>query len=75
MWEVTRHLLWVIAPNVGRIATQCLERYQKLLDKAEHEELGLAGPSDGVTGPTADEVRKPRPGENDLDPETKSGSD
>lgn len=36
-----------IAPIVGRTATQCLERYQKLLDDAEmkeNEELGLAGP-------------------------------
>jgi len=63
-----------IAPIVGRTATQCLERYQKLLDEAEakeHEELGLAGPSDGATGPSADDVRKLRPGEIDPDPETK----
>ena len=63
-----------IAPVVGRTATQCLERYQKLLDEAEakeHEELGLAGPSDGAAGPTADDVRKLRPGEIDPDPETK----
>ena len=61
-----------IAPIVGRTATQCLERYQKLLDEAEakeNEELGLAGPSD--TGPSADDVRKLRPGEIDPDPETK----
>jgi pre-mRNA-splicing factor CDC5/CEF1 len=63
-----------IAPIVGRTATQCLERYQKLLDEAEakeNEELGLAGPSDGATGPSADDVRKLRPGEIDPDPETK----
>ena len=63
-----------IAPIVGRTATQCLERYQKLLDEAEakeHEELGLAGPSDGATGPSADDIRKLRPGEIDPDPETK----
>jgi pre-mRNA-splicing factor CDC5/CEF1 len=63
-----------IAPIVGRTATQCLERYQKLLDEAEakeHEELGLVGPSDGATGPSADDVRKLRPGEIDPDPETK----
>ena len=33
---------------VGRTATQCLERYQKLLDEAEakeNEELRLIGPS------------------------------
>ncbi|KAI0049679.1 hypothetical protein FA95DRAFT_1581584 [Auriscalpium vulgare] len=61
-----------IAPIVGRTATQCLERYQKLLDEAEakeNEELGLAGPDD--TGPSADDVRRLRPGEIDPDPETK----
>jgi len=61
-----------IAPLVGRTATQCLERYQKLLDEAEakeNEELGLSGPSD--VGPGADDVRKLRPGEIDPDPETK----
>ena len=62
-----------IAPIVGRTATQCLERYQKLLDEAEvreTEELGLAGPG-GEAGPSADDVRKLRPGEIDPDPETK----
>ncbi|KAI6021496.1 pre-mRNA splicing factor component-domain-containing protein [Pisolithus microcarpus] len=61
-----------IAPIVGRTATQCLERYQKLLDEAEakeNEELGLTGPKD--TGPSADDVRRLRPGEIDPDPETK----
>lgn len=61
-----------IAPIVGRTATQCLERYQKLLDDAEakeNEELGLAGPG-GEAGPS-DDVRKLRPGEIDTDPETK----
>ena len=61
-----------IAPIVGRTATQCLERYQKLLDEAEakeNEELGLAGPS-GETAP-AEDVRRLRPGEIDPDPETK----
>ena len=61
-----------IAPVVGRTATQCLERYQKLLDEAEakeNEELGLAGPGD--SGPGADDVRRLRPGEIDPDPETK----
>jgi pre-mRNA-splicing factor CDC5/CEF1 len=51
---------------------QCLERYQKLLDEAEakeNEELGLAGPGD--SGPSADDVRRLRPGEIDPDPETK----
>ncbi|EKM55823.1 uncharacterized protein PHACADRAFT_28828 [Phanerochaete carnosa HHB-10118-sp] len=62
-----------IAPIVGRTATQCLERYQKLLDEAEtkeNEELGLAGPG-GEAGPGADDVRRLRPGEIDPDPETK----
>ena len=62
-----------IAPIVGRTATQCLERYQKLLDDAEakeNEELGLAGPGDEA-GPSADDIRRLRPGELDPDPETK----
>lgn len=62
-----------IAPIVGRTATQCLERYQKLLDEVEakdNEELGLAGP-DGDAGPSADDIRRLRPGEIDPDPETK----
>ncbi|KAK0468181.1 pre-mRNA splicing factor component-domain-containing protein [Desarmillaria tabescens] len=62
-----------IAPIVGRTATQCLERYQKLLDEAEakeNEELGFTGPS-GDSGPSADDVRRLRPGEIDPDPETK----
>lgn len=62
-----------IAPVVGRTATQCLERYQKLLDEAEakeNEELGLAGP-EGAEGLPADDVRRLRPGEIDPDPETK----
>ncbi|KXN87727.1 Pre-mRNA-splicing factor CEF1 [Leucoagaricus sp. SymC.cos] len=61
-----------IAPLVGRTAIQCLERYQKLLDEAEakeNEELGLVGPGD--SGPSAEDVRKLRPGEIDPDPETK----
>ena len=61
-----------IAPIVGRTATQCLERYQKLLDEAEakeNEELGLAGPGDAGAG--VDDVRRLRPGEIDPDPETK----
>ncbi|PFH47677.1 hypothetical protein AMATHDRAFT_67216 [Amanita thiersii Skay4041] len=61
-----------IAPIVGRTATQCLERYQKLLDEAEakeNEELGLVGTSD--SGPGAEDVRRLRPGEIDPDPETK----
>ena len=53
-----------IAPRVGRTATQCLERYQKLLDEAEareNEELDLAGPEGGENkAPSADDVRKLR---------------
>ncbi|KAF2460978.1 Pre-mRNA-splicing factor CEF1 [Lineolata rhizophorae] len=64
-----------IAPIVGRTATQCLERYQKLLDEAEAREsaeLGLAGPEGGETAaPSADDVRRLRPGELDPDPESK----
>lgn len=61
-----------IAPIVGRTASQCLERYQKLLDDAEQQaesDLGLAGVGD--SGPSADDVRRLRPGEIDPDPETK----
>ena len=61
-----------IAPIVGRTATQCLERYQQLLDDADAHEsgLGLAGP--GVeAAPSADQVLKLRPGEIDPDPESR----
>ncbi|KAG9590918.1 hypothetical protein KCU97_g7260, partial [Aureobasidium melanogenum] len=64
-----------IAPIVGRTATQCLERYQKLLDDAEsreNDEFGLGGPAGGeAAAPSADDVRKLRPGEMDPDPESK----
>lgn len=64
-----------IAPIVGRTATQCLERYQKLLDEAEareSSEFGLAGPDGGETkAPSADDVRRLRPGELDPNPESK----
>lgn len=64
-----------IAPIVGRTATQCLERYQKLLDEAEQREsaeFGLAGPEGGESqAPSADDVRRLRPGELDPDPESK----
>jgi pre-mRNA-splicing factor CDC5/CEF1 len=64
-----------IAPIVGRTATQCLERYQRLLDEAEareNDELGLGGPEGGETAaPTGDQVRRLRPGELDPDPESK----
>ncbi|KAH8727530.1 pre-mRNA splicing factor component-domain-containing protein [Phaeosphaeriaceae sp. PMI808] len=59
-----------IAPIVGRTATQCLERYQKLLDDQEAREsgdLGLAGPDGGeAAAPSAEEVRRLRPGEVDA---------
>lgn len=64
-----------IAPIVGRTANQCLERYQKLLDEAEAREsssFGLMGPDGGETqAPSADDVRRLRPGELDPDPESK----
>ncbi|KAL4800008.1 hypothetical protein BDV19DRAFT_376043 [Aspergillus venezuelensis] len=63
-----------IAPIVGRTATQCLERYQKLLDEAEareNDELGLGGPGNEASAPSADDVRRLRPGELDPDPESK----
>ncbi|KAG8793029.1 Pre-mRNA-splicing factor cef1 [Ceratobasidium sp. 428] len=62
------------APIVGRTATQCLERYQKLLDDAEakeSEELGPGGPEGGEAGPSADDIRRLRPGEIDPDSENK----
>jgi pre-mRNA-splicing factor CDC5/CEF1 len=64
-----------LAPIVGRTANQCLERYQKLLDEAEQKEageqgLGLAG-VEGAAAPSADDVRRLRPGEVDPDPESK----
>ncbi|KAF2638027.1 hypothetical protein P280DRAFT_551685 [Massarina eburnea CBS 473.64] len=59
-----------IAPIVGRTATQCLERYQKLLDEQESREsgdLGLAGPDGGESAaPTGEDVRRLRPGEVDA---------
>ncbi|KAI5291633.1 Pre-mRNA-splicing factor cef1 [Ascosphaera aggregata] len=63
-----------IAAIVGRTATQCLERYQKLLDEAEAKEsseLGIAGPGREALAPSADDVRRLRPGELDPDPESK----
>ncbi|KAJ3944493.1 Pre-mRNA-splicing factor cef1 [Colletotrichum fioriniae] len=64
-----------IAPAVGRTANQCLERYQKLLDEAEAREasqFGLTGIDGGeASAPSADDVRRLRPGEVDPDPESK----
>ncbi|PKI85914.1 Pre-mRNA-splicing factor cef1 [Malassezia vespertilionis] len=62
-----------IAPIVGRTATQCLERYQQLLDDAEaldNDGLNMVGPG-AEAAPSADDVRRLRPGEIDPDPETK----
>ncbi|GAA5812296.1 hypothetical protein MFLAVUS_005747 [Mucor flavus] len=66
-----------IAPIVGRTPAQCLERYQRLLDEAESREsdksveLGLSGSIGHESGPSADDVRKLRPGEVDPEPESK----
>lgn len=65
-----------IAPLVGRTANQCLERYQRLLDEAEAQDSQAGGSSLGLTGtgeavPSADDVRRLRPGEIDPNPETK----
>lgn len=63
-----------IAPLIGRTANQCIERYQKLLDEAEQREsneLGLSGHDPETQAPSADDVRRLRPGEVDPDPESK----
>ncbi|PWZ00003.1 hypothetical protein BCV70DRAFT_103917 [Testicularia cyperi] len=65
-----------IAPIVGRTANQCLERYQRLLDEAEAQDNQAGSSSLALTGtgeavPSADQVRRLRPGEIDPDPETK----
>jgi pre-mRNA-splicing factor CDC5/CEF1 len=54
-----------IAPIVGRTPSQCLERYQKLLDEAEMKE----GEED--QGQTSEDIRRLRPGEIDPDLESK----
>ncbi|KAI8106894.1 hypothetical protein M9434_001548 [Picochlorum sp. BPE23] len=51
-----------IAPIVGRTPTQCLERYEKLLDMASGREEGYEA---------KDDPRRLRPGEIDPHPETK----
>ena len=53
-----------IAPIVGRTPVQCIERYQRLLDEAE-----LKQPDD--TAPSAEDIRRLRPGEVDPEPEAK----
>ena len=64
-----------IAQIVGRTATQCLERYSKLLDEAEAREQGGDGIGFGGPGVEAsaslDDIRKLRPGEIDPDPESR----
>ncbi|KAF7731708.1 Pre-mRNA-splicing factor cef1 [Apophysomyces ossiformis] len=66
-----------IPPIVGRTPAECLERCQKLLDQAGAREasagddLGLTGSTGHESGQSADDVRKLRPGEIDLEPETK----
>jgi pre-mRNA-splicing factor CDC5/CEF1 len=74
----SQRLTWTISNAcfsiVGRTATQCLERYQKLLDENEQRdsgELGLGGPGGEAAAPSADDVRKLRAGELDPDPESK----
>ena len=56
-----------IAPIVGRTASQCLERYEYLLDKAQKKALEGAGGADEEQ----DDPRKLKPGEIDPNPETK----
>lgn len=51
-----------IAPIVGRTATQCLEHYEKLLDRAQNIEKDLD---------ETDDPRRLRPGEIDPNPESK----
>jgi pre-mRNA-splicing factor CDC5/CEF1 len=54
-----------IAPIVGRTATQCLERYEQLLDEAQRRAEGLE------EGEALREAKKLKPGEVDPTPETK----
>lgn len=63
-----------IAPVVGRTATQCIERYQKLLDDAEQQDEGKS--DFGLTGVGADAsapsgAPKFRAGDIDPTPESK----
>lgn len=55
-----------IAPIVGRTPSQCLERYQRLLDEAEMKEG-----EENDQGQASDDVRRLRPGEIDPNPESK----
>ncbi|XP_040583933.1 cell division cycle 5-like protein [Lepeophtheirus salmonis] len=56
-----------IAPIVGRTASQCLERYESLLDRAQAKESGDTTSSSAPPG----ERNKLKPGEIDPNPETK----
>lgn len=60
-----------IAPIVGRTATQCLERYQKLLDDAENAENDELGLGDGENENAKPAIGGLRVGEIDTDPETR----
>ncbi len=61
-----------IAPIVGRTATQCLERYETLLDRAQKKQMeGAAGTLGDEAEAQPDDPRKLRPGEIDPNPETK----
>lgn len=65
-----------IAPIVGRTATQCIERYQKLLDEAEQDEQQQSGEGLSLTGVGGDAsapvgARKYRAGDIDPTPESK----
>lgn len=66
-----------IAPIVGRTATQCIERYQKLLDDAEQKEsstdLQLSGVGADASEPVASGsiARRFRAGDIDPTPESK----
>lgn len=57
-----------IAPIVGRSASQCLERYEHLLDKAQKKAIESSG---GAVDDEHDDPRKLKPGEIDPNPETK----
>uniref|UniRef100_A0A914CX42 Uncharacterized protein n=1 Tax=Acrobeloides nanus TaxID=290746 RepID=A0A914CX42_9BILA len=54
-----------IAPIVGRTASQCLERYEHLLDEAQRRAEGIE------EADTLKEAKKLKPGEVDPTPETK----
>jgi pre-mRNA-splicing factor CDC5/CEF1 len=64
-----------ISSIVGRSTNDCIIRYQQLLDDQEKREagdLGLTGPAGGETAaPTAEDVRRLRPGEVDAYPESR----